>query len=304
MQNPASLYRLEPDTTSPLARAEVMVVSLMGFLDAGRIQRLLTDHLLDTLEHSVVATFDVDQLIDYRGRRPMMTFDRDRWSDYSDPSLVLYRVLDMEGTPFLLLHGLEPDYQWERVVEAVRGLGDLLGVRLTASVTGVPMAVPHTRPVGVSVHATKDHLKGSAVPIFDTMRVPGSLSALLELRLGELGEDAVGYSVHVPHYLAQTGFPAGALAGLEALASVTGLVLPERGLRTAAAENLLAITDEVGRTDEAVKVVAALEEQYDAFKASRQRVALLAGDDSQLPTAEELGEEFEAYLRSQSGGES
>lgn len=303
VQDPASLYRLEPDTDATLLRASVMIVSLTGFMDAGRTQRLLTRHLLANLEHSVVATFDVDQLLDYRGRRPMMTFDRDHWRDYADPNLVLYRVVDRGGTPFLLLHGVEPDYQWERVVEAVRQLGSFLGVTLTVGINGIPMAVPHTRPIGMTVHATSDRLKGGQEPLFDTVTVPASLAALLELRLGELGEEAVGYAVHVPHYLAQTDFPAGALAGLEALCSITGLHLPRRSLQQAAAASLQAVTEQVAESDEAHRVVAALEQQYDTVAATQQRIALLAGEEARLPTADELGQEFEAYLRSQASGE-
>ena len=153
MQDPAELYSFETDTDPRELRASVLLVSLGGFVDAGHTQRLMTEHVLATLEHTVVASFDVDQLVDYRGRRPAMTFDRDRWSSYSDPSLVLYRVIDRDGEPFLVLDGLEPDYQWERVVEAVRQLVQAFGVTLTVSVHGIPMAVPHTRPIGQSAHA-------------------------------------------------------------------------------------------------------------------------------------------------------
>jgi hypothetical protein len=44
--------------------------------------------------------------------------------------------------------------------------------------------------------------------------------------------------------------------------------------------------------------VRALEQQYDAFTANREN--LLAGDD-QMPTAEELGAEFERFLAEQRG---
>ena len=50
-------------------------------------------------------------------------------------------------------------------------------------------------------------------------------------------------------------------------------------------------------------MVEALEEQYDGFVAGRQRKALLAGDDSLIPTADELGAEFEQFLRQQDGPE-
>ena len=41
------------------------------------------------------------------------------------------------------------------------------------------------------------------------LRVPSSAQALLELRLGEWGHDALGFVAHVPHYLAQLDYPQG-----------------------------------------------------------------------------------------------
>src|SRR6185312_10540773 len=128
VQDPSELYRFETDTDQSSAKASVMLVSMGGFIDAGRTQRLLTEHLLAAHDHTVVASFDLDQMLDYRGRRPMMTFDRDRFTSYEDPSLLLYRLTDRDGQPFLLLAGAEPDYQWERLVEAVSQLNKVLGV--------------------------------------------------------------------------------------------------------------------------------------------------------------------------------
>ena len=69
MQDPAELYPFETDTDPRELRASVLLVSLGGFIDAGHTQRLITEHLLATPERTVVASFDVDQLLDYRGRR-------------------------------------------------------------------------------------------------------------------------------------------------------------------------------------------------------------------------------------------
>ena len=240
MQDPAALYRLETDVDLSEASAPVLVVALAGFLDAGSTQRLLVQHLMATLDHRVVATFDIDQLLDYRGQRPLMTFDRDHWSDYDDPSLALYRFVDGAGTSFLLLAGPEPDYQWERTVAAVTDLSDRLGVKLTATAHGIPMAVPHTRPVEMSFHSTDEERRRSHRSVIGRVGVPGSLVGLLGLRLGELGRHALGYAVHVPHYLSQTEYPTASVAVLEALAKETGLTFPDSALRLAAAETMRA----------------------------------------------------------------
>jgi hypothetical protein len=297
VQDPSELYRFETDTDQGSARASVMLVSMGGFIDAGRTQRLLTEHLLAAHDHTVVASFDLDQLLDYRGRRPMMTFERDRYTSYEDPSLLLYRLTDRDGTPFLLLTGSEPDYQWERMVEAVLELQKVLGVDLTVSVHGIPMAVPHTRPLGITAHATDPRLITQHEPVFGTVQVPASWSALLELRLGESGRDALGFAVHVPHYLAQAEFADAALAGLAAVSGTTGLSLSTTDLAAAAGLNRAEIAREVEGSDEVKAVIEALERQYDTFMEGRQRPSLLATGVSELPSADEIGAEFEAFLK-------
>ena len=306
MLNPSELYRFETDTDPQELRASVMVVSLGGFMDAGHTQRLLTEHLLATSESSVVASFDVDQLMDYRGRRPGMVFDTNRWVSYEDPCLAPAPAVRRDGTPYFLLAGPEPDYQWERVSEAIRQLVVNLGVTLVVTAHGIPMAVPHTRPIGMTAHATDPRLIPEQLNPFGRVEVPGSLAALLELRLGESGHDALGFAVHVPHYLAQAEFADGAVTALNAITAATGLNLPIDELAAAAGLNRAEIAREVAGSDEVEQVVAALERQYDTFMEGLQKPSLLATDVSELPSAEEIGAEFEQFLRevNEDGGES
>ncbi|AKT52759.1 PAC2 family protein [Arsenicicoccus sp. oral taxon 190] len=302
MQDPTGLYRFETDCDPHHLRASSLVVAMGAFIDAGHTGRLIADHLLATLDHSVIASFDVDQMLDYRGRRPAMTFDRDRYTSYDDPAIVLYRVLDSDGTPFLLLTGPEPDYQWERMVEAVRGLVRAFGVTLTVGVHGIPMGVPHTRPIGVTQHASNPALIPDNTPVFGEVQVPASFAALLELRLGESGYDTIGYSLHVPHYLAQTDFADAALTGLRAVAGATGLALPTAELAAVAGVNREAIDSEIGDNEEVLQVVRALEGQYDQWTRGLDRPSLLAPSPEELPTADEIGAEFEQFLRTHDRG--
>ena len=299
MQDPTELYAFETDTPLGDLSASVLLVSLGGFVDAGQTQRLLTDHVLATLPHTVVASFDIDQLLDYRGRRPTMMFDRDRWSSYADPTLLLHRVTDADGQPFLVLSGQEPDYQWARVVEAIRQLIRALGVTLTVSVHGIPMAVPHTRPIGKTAHATTPRLIGEHDAVFGPLQVPGSVSALLEFRLGESDQDALGFAIHVPHYLAQAQFADAAVVGLESFVAATGLNIPAEALVGMAGLNRAEIAEGIAGSDEVAQVVEALERQYDTYIDGLEKPSLLATDLQDLPTADEIGEQFEQFLRAQ-----
>lgn len=297
MQDPTELFQYETDTAPQDLQASVMLVALEGFVDAGLTQKLLTDHILATNESTVVASFDVDQVLDYRGRRPVMVFDRDHWSSYDDPSLLVHRVIDRDGTPFLLVAGPEPDYQWNRMSEAMTSLIDRLGVDLTVTVHGVPMAVPHTRPIGVTAHGSNRRLLTENEPVFGTIQVPGSFPSLLELRLGDAGRDAIGFAVHVPHYLAQTEFADAALVGLERVTAATGLHLGMDELVSTASRNRAEIAKHLADSEEVAAVVAALEQQYDTFLEGRKQRSLLATELRDLPTADEIGAEFEAFLK-------
>jgi predicted ATP-grasp superfamily ATP-dependent carboligase len=295
--DPHQLYQLADDV--PDLQRPVLVLAMNGFVDAGGAARLAREHLLATRGTEPVVTFDLDQLLDYRSRRPVMLFVEDHWESYDAPALRLLALRDAADTPFLLLCGPEPDLQWERFTAAVRALIERFDVRLTIGFNAIPMAVPHTRPIGVTAHATRRELIAGHVPWLQRVQVPGSVSHLLEFQLGQAGRDAVGFAVHVPHYLAQTDYPDAAEVLLGAVARATGLRLPTDELRAAAASVRTEIDEQVNQSDEVAAVVRALEEQYDAFIRGREEATPLHSGDVPLPTAEELGAELERFLADQ-----
>jgi predicted ATP-grasp superfamily ATP-dependent carboligase len=295
--DPHELYTLEADL--PALDRPVLVHALTGFVDAGSAGQLLRGHLLESLEHRLVATFDVDQLLDYRSRRPLMIFDGDHWESYDEPSLQVHAVQDAEGHTFLLLEGAEPDISWERFIAAVHGMVERFEVRLTIGVHGIPMGVPHSRPTTVTAHGTRPELTAGRERWVNRIQVPGSVINLLELRLGQSGHDAMGFAVHVPHYLAQSEYPAAAAALADQVAAASGLSIPTSALRKAADETRAQIDEQVAQSEDVAAVVDALEKQYDAYVAGSGRGDLLAGRGGGFPTADELGAEFEKFLAEQ-----
>lgn len=289
MMDPADLYTVDEAVAATLAGAHpVLITQLDGFVDAGQAGRLLSAHLLEHLEHEVLAEFDHDQLHDYRSRRPAMIFDTDRWKSYADLHLRLHRVVDEQGEVFLLLSGPEPDVQWERFSAALVQLVERLGVRLTVSVHGIPMAVPHTRPVTLTAHATDPALVQGYRSWIDRVEVPASFTGLLEFRLGQLDRKAMGFAAHVPHYLAQAAFPEAALTLTRSLNQATGLAVPLEALEKASAGNLADIAGEMASSGEVQELVSTLEQQYDAMRAEQQ--------SDPVPSAEEIAAEFEKFL--------
>jgi predicted ATP-grasp superfamily ATP-dependent carboligase len=315
---PEELYELDtdevagasPEEASPEAEGTgspgpgserpALLVYLEGFMDAGSAGRLLTEHLLDVFDHTTVARFNVDRLLDYRARRPIMTFDEGKWQNYDAPELSVFRLSDAGGKPFLLLTGPEPDHEWEAFASATQTVADRLGAGTMITYFGVPMGMPHTRPLGVITHATQPGLVTSKVPLPTNLQVPASASALMEYRFGEAGRDAVGLVVQVPHYLSQAAYPSAALTLIDALTEVTGLDLPALELREAADRTNALIDQQVAESDEVAELVQGLEAQYDAAVAHDGENLLAEGED--MPTADELAAQFEQFLAEQQNG--
>jgi hypothetical protein len=292
------MYELEfpaPQLSSADGRGPVLIHALEGFSDAGHAIKLAAAHLRNTLDTELVASFAIDELLDYRSRRPLMTFKTDHFTHYDDPELSLYALHDTVGTPFLLLAGLEPDLRWERFITAVRLLAERLGVRQVIGLGTIPMAVPHTRPVTMTAHANDKELIAEHQPWVGEVQVPASVSNLLEYRMAQHGHEAVGYTVHVPHYLAQTDYPAAAEALLAEVARTGSLQIPLAALGEAGADVLAKINEQVESSTEVAQVVTALERQYDAFVSAQENRSLLARDED-LPSGDELGAEFERFL--------
>ncbi|MBF8187428.1 PAC2 family protein [Nonomuraea sp. K274] len=293
MFDPKDLYRLADD--APELPDPVLLYHFDGFVDAGGAGRLALGHLLAELEHRVVATFDVDRLLDYRSRRPIMTFDTDRWVECESPELAVHVAKDSTGTQFLLMSGPEPDREWELFTKAVAELVARLRVSKLVTLHGVPMAVPHTRPLGITMHASRPELINSQTSAFGRVQVPGSVAALLELRLGAQGRDALGYAVHVPHYLSQAEYPTAAVTALEAVTRGTGLVFPMDALRDAASRTTTEIQEQIQASAELTTAISGLEQQYDAFAGGSERENLMA-ETTPMPTGDELAAQFERFL--------
>ncbi|MDH6246721.1 putative ATP-grasp superfamily ATP-dependent carboligase [Mycobacterium sp. OTB74] len=299
----SGMYELEfpaPQLSAADGRGPVMIHALEGFSDAGHAIRLAAEHLKNTLDTELVASFAIDELLDYRSRRPLMTFTTDHFTKYDDPQLNLYALHDTAGTPFLLLAGLEPDLKWERFITAVRLLAERLGVRQVIGLGAIPMAVPHTRPISMTAHASNTELIAEHQPWVGEVQVPASVSNLLEYRLSQHGHEALGFTVHVPHYLAQTAYPQAAETLLAEVSRIAALSIPLQALSEAGAEVYSKISDQVEASSEVAQVVTALEQQYDAFVAAQENRSLLARDE-ELPSGDELGAQFEQFLAQQAG---
>ena len=178
----------------------------------------------------------------------------------------------------------------------MRTVVERFGVTRVVAMGSVPMAVPHTRPIAITHHANNPDLLTGESPWRGELRIPSSAQALLEVRLGEWGHDAMGFVAHIPHYLAQLDYPAASIALLEHVELAAWLTVDLSGLRAEADDREAEVARYLAANEEVGEVVTALEQQYDAFERAENEGTSLLATDQPLPTGDEIGQQFEQFL--------
>lgn len=289
------LFRMALEA-SRVPRGLPLVAGLTGFADAGAAVSQVNSYVFDTLDYQRVGVFANDELIDYRARRPLFQFDETALTHYDPPRLSLDLVRDELGSPFLFLSGYEPDFRWEAVSSVVLDLIDRFEVSSSTWVHAIPMPVPHTRSLGVTVSGNREELTDALSVWRPTTMVPGTLMHLIEYQLQEKGHPTAGFVILVPHYLADTEFPDAAVAALQSIQAATGLILPTDSLREAGREFLHGITEQVEGNTELHKLVGILEDRHDSYMQDNPLPSPLMGADGELPSADTIASELQDFL--------
>jgi len=291
--DPTQLFSYESSIDQRTVHARTLVVTLGSYLDAGHAQRMIDDHLLNTLPNHKLGRFDADQVFDYAGHRPHVTFDHDHFTDFKTPEITLHQLTDNEQRTFLLLNGPEPALQWERMTAAIEHVIQEFDIQQTVLIHAFPAPTPHTRPVLVTQFASDPALVPIRSGVPATFEMSASFDSLLTIRLGEKNHAVIGLSAHVPHYLTTIDYPDAAIALLDKLAEVTSLNLPKGELETLSKITHEQIAGQVDDNAELVAAIEAMEQHYDALV--RDRGLPIKPED--LPTADEIGAEMESFLR-------
>jgi hypothetical protein len=271
-------------------QSPVMVISLRGWFDMGSTATAAVAALTAARTGTVVAEIDPDPFYDFTQERPMVEIrdGRMRVITWPENNVELSRG---EGRDLLILRGVEPHIGWRTYTDAIAEVAITLGCEAVVTVGAAAEAVPHTRTptvTGSSTHAELARLLGLSQPSYQGVTgVVGVLQAALDDR----SIPAISLRVGIPHYLANAEHPA-AVAALQAhLGHVLGIPVTED--HSADINRWRALHDEVVEADSQLRLyVQMLEQDYD-------RKA-----EAAIPSAEDLGAQFEQFLREQRPEES
>ncbi|HVM20931.1 MAG TPA: PAC2 family protein [Egibacteraceae bacterium] len=276
-------------SSPPALRQPVLLIAMEGFVDAGAVAATAGAFLRHRWQSETVARYDRDAFIDYRARRPTAVVDSGRLRRVEWPDLEVFTA-EVEGpNDVAILLGPEPDMRWMAFSETTVELCRHLGVTSAIGLGAYPAAAPHTRPVrilkagnerGAQLFPNLGEITGYTGPV-------GAGTALQDA-LDQAGIPAVGLWAEVPHYIAGSPNPAGALALVNTVAGALGVEMDTTELEAAAKHHFGQVDEAVAEHPDAGDMITALEVLYDE-----------GGSEQELPTGDDIAAEIERFLRQQ-----
>jgi len=273
-------YEWNAEPKDPVAPA--LIVSFEDWVDAGGAGSSAARHIAHGGE--LIATFDADNLYDFRSHRPVLDIVDGKPTSLEMPRMTLTRRRLVERDLFVLT-GPEPDYRWKRFASDVRDIAMTVGVVEHVSLGAIPAAVPHTAPTPVMMTASSEELLGEAAPNQGLLRVPAAAVSLIEWTLSSNGIPAVGFWAQVPHYASP--YAAGAIALVRKVESHLSVTIGAGDLEDEHRAQRQALEQILAGNPEATEYI--------------ERLESLVGDEP-IPAAENIADEVERFLRNQRRG--
>ena len=286
----AEVLELEIDELGSL-RSPVMLIALTGLFDIGGAATAALDRFAPADRAITIGQIDPDPFYDFTQERPQVELDTDqddevriiRW-----PQNQFDVVRGQGDRDLVVLVGVEPHLAWRTYADCITHVARTLGCEAVVTVGSAAEAVPHTRTPLVTGSTTDAELArrlGIGQPTYQGVT---GVVGVIQSRLAAEGIPSVSLRVGVPHYLMNAEHPA-AMAALQAhLAHVLGVPVPDDDDVVDEVARWRHLHDEVVEGDSQLQFyVRMLEQDYD-------RKA-----EAAIPTADDLGAQFEAFLRDQ-----
>ncbi|MEO5975282.1 MAG: PAC2 family protein [Ilumatobacteraceae bacterium] len=291
-------YRISSEFESVLPKldAALLVVMLSGWIDASAAAAAAMEMLIIDTNAKTLLTFDADEFIDFRARRPTMELREGINTKliWSTPQLLL--GYDIDKKPVLLLTGPEPDNRWQHFANVVADLAVELGVRRMLGIGAYPIATPHTRAVQVSCSSPSAKLIASLPYLKSSVDVPAGMEAALEHALAKRDIEALGLWAQVPHYVASLAYPAASAALLGAVCDSGEISLEISDIRQQAMLQRERLDQLVRANPEHAAMLSQLEREFDESHSGNGTLTTGFGG-APLPSGDELAAELEQFLR-------
>lgn len=280
-------------TPPPILHRPVMVLAFAGLFDASSVSVNVVDSLMTGRPIETLAHIDPDSFFDFSQHRPTVSLDEAgvRTLHWPENEFVAVRATGA-ARDLVVLSGIEPDVRWRTFASAIVDVAETLRCDTVVTVGAFPEAIPHTRDPGVFGSTTTAGLAARLGLSRPQYQGPTGVVGVVHDGLEQRGIPAIALRVGVPHYLGNAKHPRSEAALLRHLEHVLGFPTGWESLHDEI-EQWRQLHDRAVTSDpQATAFVRMLESEFD-------RRAELA-----MPSADDLGAAFEAFLRDHHEGPS
>lgn len=285
-------------------RDPVLLAAFTGFTDAHGGAVAAVRYLAEQWHAQPLATIEPERFYDFTVQRPRVRMqDGERVMDWPENA---FSVASPPGADrdFVLLSGIEPHLRWKTFIAAIEDLLRAVDCTMSVTLAAQPAAVPHTRPLPVTLSASHPEFQrtfGLKAPD-SRYQGPTGIVGVLNLHLRALGWKNASLWALTPHYLTVGPNPNVGVALVDRLDAAFGTTTSRLGLQEQGVlfdEQVREVLDE---SSEAGAYVRQLEEQYDTERLGPASPPAPANPPDELPSPDELLDDLERFLRDQQRG--
>lgn len=287
-------------------RNPVLLAAFTGFTDAHGGAVAAVRYLAEQWAAEPLATIDPERFYDFTVQRPRVHLeDGQRVMQWPQNSFLIASPPGADRD-FVLFHGIEPHLRWRTFVDAFEDLLRALNCTTSVTLAAQPAAVPHTRPLPVTLSASDADFEetfGLQAPA-SRYQGPTGIVGVLNLHLRGLGWRNASLWALTPHYLTVGPNPNVAVSLIDRLDHAYGTNTSRVGLLEQSEAFEGQVQDALEETDEADTYVRQLEDQYDAERGGQTAPTArdADADADELPSPDELLNDLERFLRDQQRG--
>ena len=240
------------------------------------------------------AVIDPEEFVDFQSTRPLVKVVDGHTRVIEWPEFEVYAARAPRAPrDLILLSGPEPASRWRTFCQIVVELAEALGVQLVVTLGALLADVPHSRPVGVTGHASDSTLIERLDLETTSYEGPTGIVGVLNAMCSDAGMPSASLWAAVPHYVAVAPNPKGALALVRRLEGLVGVTVDGQELEEAAADYERQVSRAVELDPDVQAFVERLERASDEENGPP--------DEGELPSGDLLAREFQRFLRQRGG---
>ncbi len=265
-------------------RQPILILALQGLFDAGKASTNAAVWIREHTDSALIGEFDPEEMYNFAETRPHTGFGPDGQRIIDWPKVKIFGCRAEGPRDALVVVGIEPQYRWRSLAEAVGRLVLLSGTELVITLGSTLAMTPHTRPARV-VGSAGDPILAQRMQLNSpSYEGPTGVIGVINQTLEASSLPVLSLRSEVPHYVPGAPSPKATQVLLRRLEQLTGIPTKYTDLDGHVHEWTRQVDEAVQADEESRVYLQHLEKRVDQ-------------DEDRFPSGDDLAAELEAYLR-------